>query len=71
MNDTRTVLITGATRGIGRAIALALAAEGFDVVVHGRSRVAEAETVAQQIRDLGRQARVLMFDVADRAAAKA
>ena len=71
MNDTRTVLITGATRGIGRAIALALAAEGFDVVVHGRSRAAEAETVAQQIRDLGRQARVLMFDVADRAAAKA
>ena len=71
MNETRTVLVTGATRGIGRAIALALAAEGFDVVVHGRSRAAEAETVAQQIRDLGRQARVLMFDVADRAAAKA
>jgi len=64
---TQTILITGSTRGIGRAAALALAQDGFDIVVHGRSRMADAETVAEQIRALGRQARVLQFDVADRA----
>ena len=64
---TQTILITGSTRGIGRAAALALAQDGFDIVVHGRSRMADAEAVAEQVRSLGRQARVLQFDVADRA----
>jgi len=64
---TQTILITGSTRGIGRATALALAQDGFDIVVHGRSRMADAEAVAEQIRSLGQQARVLQFDVADRA----
>lgn len=65
----RTVLVTGASRGIGRAIALRLAQDGFDVVVHCRSRMDEAEAVARLVRELGRQARVLAFDVADRDAA--
>lgn len=56
-------------RGIGRAIALRLARDGYDVVVHCRSRVDEAEAVAAAVRDLGRAARVLQFDVADRAEA--
>ena len=64
----RCIIVTGASRGIGRAIALRLASDGFDVVVHGRSRREEAEAVAAQIVALGRQARVLMFDVADRGA---
>lgn len=71
MSTADTVLVTGSTRGIGRAIALRLARDGFDVVVHGRRGAAEADGAAAEIRALGRQARVLMFDVADRAAAAA
>lgn len=70
MSDN-TVLITGSTRGIGRAIALAAARDGFDVVVHGRSRRDEAEATAEAVRAQGRDARVLMVDVADRAATRA
>lgn len=62
------VLVTGSSRGIGRAIALRAAADGFDVVVHCRSRREEADAVAADIAALGRQSRVLQFDVADRAA---
>ncbi|WP_075319923.1 3-oxoacyl-ACP reductase FabG [Histophilus somni] len=61
-----TVLITGSSRGIGKAIALNLATQGYDIVVHCRSRIAEAENVAQEVRALGQNARVLQFDVADR-----
>lgn len=64
------VLITGSNRGIGKAAALALAADGFDVVVHCRSRRDEAEQVAQQIQDLGRNSRVLQFDVSNRTACR-
>jgi 3-oxoacyl-[acyl-carrier protein] reductase len=62
-----TVLITGSSRGIGRAIALRLARDGFDIVVHCRSRRAEADAVAAEVHALGRVARVLQFDVTDRA----
>jgi len=64
MNET--VLVTGSSRGIGRAIALTLGQQGFDVVVHCRSRRTEAEQVAADIQVMGRAARVLQFDLADR-----
>ena len=64
----RCILVTGASRGIGRAIALRLARDGFDIAVHCRSRRELAEAVAAEIEALGRKARVLEFDVADRAA---
>ncbi|WP_163865779.1 3-oxoacyl-ACP reductase FabG [Myxococcus eversor] len=63
----KTVLVTGSSRGIGRAVALRLARDGFDVVVHCRAKVEEAEAVATQVRELGRACRMLRFDVADRA----
>ena len=63
-------LVTGASRGIGRAVALRIARDGFDVVVHCRSRIEEAQAVVADIQALGRQARVLMFDVSDREAAR-
>jgi 3-oxoacyl-[acyl-carrier protein] reductase len=69
--STRGVLVTGSSRGIGRAIALRLAADGFEVIVHCRSRRAEAEDAARAVRALGREARVLQFDVTDRDAARA
>jgi len=68
---TKTVLVTGASRGIGRAIALAAARDGHDVVVHCRTGLEQARGVVAQIEALGRQARTLAFDVADRAAASA
>ena len=71
MTANLAVLVTGASRGIGRAIALRAARDGFDVTVHCRSRVDEAQAVADEITAMGRQARVLPFDIADRAAARA
>ena len=62
-------LITGASRGIGRAIALRLARAGYAVAINYRSRVAEAEKTRSMIRDAGGEATLLPFDVADREAA--
>ena len=68
---TNTVLITGSSRGIGKAIALTLAKQGYDIVVQCRSRIEEAEEVAQAVRNLGQNARVLQFDVSNREQVKA
>lgn len=67
---SRRVLVTGSSRGIGRAIALHLAQQGFDIAVHYRSRDDEAAQVVAEIEALGRSASLLKFDVADRQAAR-
>lgn len=59
-------MVTGSSRGIGKAIALYLGQKGFDVAVHCRSRRSEAEQVAAEIENMGRTSRVLQFDLADR-----
>ncbi|MFV0276662.1 MAG: 3-oxoacyl-ACP reductase FabG [Parahaliea sp.] len=70
MNDN-TVLVTGSSRGIGRAIALELAAAGYHLVLHCRSGRSAAEAVAARVQERGTQARILQFDIADRAACAA
>lgn len=64
MNST--VLVTGSSRGIGKAIAMRLANDSYDLVLHCRSNRKQADTLLSQIIDLGREARVLQFDIADR-----
>ena len=60
-------LVTGASRGLGRAIALRLAQDGASVAVNYRERAAEAESVAQEIRSKGGKAIALQAHVADAA----
>lgn len=69
--DARRVLVTGSSRGIGRAIALRLARDGFEVTVHCRQRADEARAVVDAIAAAGGRADLLQFDVRDRAAARA
>jgi 3-oxoacyl-[acyl-carrier protein] reductase len=65
----RRVLVTGGSRGIGRAVATRLARDGFDVTLNFRSRREDAERTLEAIAAAGGRAALLPFDVADRAAA--
>ena len=71
MKLNKTVLITGANRGIGRAIALRLASDGYDLALHCRSSIDELKSVAQQIeKEFGVKSLLLKFDISDRAGTK-
>jgi 3-oxoacyl-[acyl-carrier protein] reductase len=63
---SETVLVTGSSRGIGKAIAMHLANDGYDLVLHCRKNRKQADSLLSQINELGREARVLQFDIADR-----
>jgi len=65
------VLVTGASRRIGRQIALELAAKGWDLALHCRRSLAEAEATAAQCREAGARAEVFAADLADAAACEA
>jgi 3-oxoacyl-[acyl-carrier protein] reductase len=64
------VLVTGSSRGIGKAIALHLAESGYDIVLHCRSQIEQASEVADTISKLGQSASILQFDVSDRGATR-
>ena len=63
--DGKVALVTGASRGIGRSIALALAEAGADVALNYRTHADEAENAAEEVRERGRRAHVVQADVAD------
>jgi 3-oxoacyl-[acyl-carrier protein] reductase len=63
--EGRTALVTGASRGIGRAIALALAEEGADVAINYVSNEAAAAAVVEEIQALGRKGMLARADVGD------
>ena len=63
----KTILVTGSSRGIGKAIALYLAKKGFNLVLHCRNQIVLAENVITKIETLGQSARLLQFDITDRA----
>ncbi|MDZ7801491.1 MAG: SDR family oxidoreductase [Trueperaceae bacterium] len=68
---TGAALVTGSARGIGRALVLRLAREGYDVAVHYRSSAEAAQAVAEEARSFGVAAAVVRADVTDRAEATA
>ena len=66
----KTVLVTGSSRGIGRAAAIYLAENGFDIVLHYNKGLEKVLEVKKLIEETGREVRVLQFDVSDREAAR-
>jgi len=71
MKLNKTILITGANRGIGKAIALRLASDGYDLVLHCRSNIDELKSVANLIEEeFGIKPFLLQFDISDRSGTK-
>lgn len=65
--DGQLAVVTGATGGIGRATALALASSGANIVLHGNRRQETADSLAAEIRGLGREVFVILADLASSA----
>jgi NAD(P)-dependent dehydrogenase (short-subunit alcohol dehydrogenase family) len=63
MNTNKIALVTGGSRGLGKDMALALAAKGTDIILTYRSKAAEAESTARDIEELGAQAAILELDL--------
>lgn len=70
-NDSRRVLVTGGSGDIGGAICVALARDGWQVIVHANAHRERAEAVAAGIRDGGGTAEIATFDLTDAAATRA
>ena len=70
INPSKSVFISGSSRGIGRACALYLAGKGYDIVLHGKSPSQALEQTIADVKAMGVNVRALTFDVCDREAAR-
>lgn len=70
INPSKSVFISGSSRGIGRACALCLAGQGYDIVLHGKSPSQALEQTIADVKAMGVNVRALSFDVCDREAAR-
>lgn len=70
INPSKSVFISGSSRGIGRACALYLAGQGYDIVLHGKSPSQALEQTIADVKAMGVDVRALSFDVCDREAAR-
>lgn len=70
INPSKSVFISGSSRGIGRACALYLAGQGYDIVLHGKSPSQALEQTIADVKAMGGNVRALSFDVCDREAAR-
>lgn len=70
INPSKSVFISGSSRGIGRACALYLAGQGYDIVLHGKSPSQALEQTIADVKAMGVNVRALSFDVCDREAAR-
>ena len=68
---TKTVLITGGAKRVGRAITVELAAAGYDIAIHYRESAGEAEALKQEVETLGRRAALVKADLEDEASVEA
>ncbi len=66
--DKKYALVTGGSRGIGKAIALKLAQSGFSIIINYRSNHKEAEKTLSELKELNLDAQLLPFDVSDQKA---
>ena len=64
-NSKKLALVTGGSRGIGAAIVKRLAKDGFDIWLNFQSNTEKAETVAREVKNLGRECELMPFDVTD------
>lgn len=70
INPSKSVFISGSSRGIGRACALYLSGQGYDIVLHGKSPSQVLEQTITDVKAMGGNVRALTFDVCDREAAR-
>lgn len=65
MDEKKVAVVTGASRGIGRATAVELAKTGYYVIINFNSNEAAAQETLKQVRDTGSDGEIIQFDVAD------
>lgn len=70
IHPSKSVFISGSSRGIGRACALCLAGHGYDIVLHGKNPSLALEQTLNDVKAMGVNVRALTFDVCDREAAR-